>query len=204
MAKQPRFQTSAQPSPPPCFAAPRSKQNESPVGSLSAGFGCPASSQRSRKCCGEEERSESATRDQLAMNCAGVMGMIGEITGVSGLHRKRSIGKRNGEGVGIQRSGVRSQLRPQTSALRDPREKSPFLQPFPSLRPRVLAPHEKFPASGLFPEFACPAVASHPLRLSSKLITLSASSPVFAYPRRTFTNSSKKGAESCGPGEASG
>src|SRR3712207_7112379 len=37
--KKPRFQTSAHPLPPPCLSAPRSKVNDSPVGSASAGLG---------------------------------------------------------------------------------------------------------------------------------------------------------------------
>ena len=41
-AKQPRFHTSAQPSPPLSFRAPRSKQYHSPAGSASGGVGSPA------------------------------------------------------------------------------------------------------------------------------------------------------------------
>ena len=41
----------------PRLSAPRSKVNHSPAGSASAGFGCSSTSQRSRKCCCEADRS---------------------------------------------------------------------------------------------------------------------------------------------------
>jgi hypothetical protein len=48
--KHPRFQTSAQPSPPVLLVAPRSKQYHSPLGWASVGFRSSSSSHRSLKC----------------------------------------------------------------------------------------------------------------------------------------------------------
>ena len=71
-AKWWRFQTSAQPSPPVSFRAPRSKQYVSPDGSASAGVGSSSSRQRSMKCSCAAERSFSAEARHLAMNSCGV------------------------------------------------------------------------------------------------------------------------------------
>ncbi len=60
-AKQPRFHTSAQPSPPLSFRAPRSKQYHSPEGSASVGVGSPTNAHRSLKCDCDAERSLSST-----------------------------------------------------------------------------------------------------------------------------------------------
>jgi hypothetical protein len=70
--KKPRFHTSAKPSPPPCLAAPFSKQKLSPVGSAAAGVGWSKTRQRSRKCSCAAERSFSSTLRHLAMNSAWV------------------------------------------------------------------------------------------------------------------------------------
>ena len=72
-AKQPRFQTSAQPSPPVSFLAPRSKQYDSPVESASVGVGSPSSRQRSLKCDCDAERSFNSDARHLAMNAPGVI-----------------------------------------------------------------------------------------------------------------------------------
>ena len=72
-AKQPRFHTSAQPSPPVSFLAPRSKQYHSPVGSASVGLGSPSSRQRSLKCDCAAERSFNSDACHFAMNSLGVM-----------------------------------------------------------------------------------------------------------------------------------
>ena len=72
-AKWPRFQTSAQPPPPPALPAPFSKQNAVPAGSAAAGGSWPTSAQRSRKCCWEAERSVRSTRRHLGMNSVTVI-----------------------------------------------------------------------------------------------------------------------------------
>ncbi|MDE0172906.1 MAG: hypothetical protein OXM60_05665 [Defluviicoccus sp.] len=71
-AKQPRFHTSAQPSPPASFRAPRSKQYHSPAGSASAGVGSPSSRHRSMKCSCDAERSFNSDARHLAMKSPGV------------------------------------------------------------------------------------------------------------------------------------
>ena len=71
--KQLRRQTSAQPSPPPAVAAPRSKQYQEPVGSAAAGVCAPSRRwQRSRKCSWAAERSLRVTSCHVAMNWSGV------------------------------------------------------------------------------------------------------------------------------------
>ena len=72
-AKHPRFHTSAQPSPPVSFRAPRSKQYHSPAGSASVGVGSPSSRQRSMKCDCAAERSFNSDARHLAMNSPGVI-----------------------------------------------------------------------------------------------------------------------------------
>ena len=72
-AKQWRFHTSAQPSPPVSLRAPRSKQKVSPVGSASAGVASPSSRQRSMKCSCAAELSFSVDARHLAMNSPGLM-----------------------------------------------------------------------------------------------------------------------------------
>ena len=74
-AKQPRFHTSAQPSPPVSLRAPRSKQYHSPVGSASVGVGSPSRRHRSMKCDCEPERSLSSTARHFAMNAPGVIAL---------------------------------------------------------------------------------------------------------------------------------
>ena len=72
-AKQWRFQTSAQPSPPvSVLTAPRSKQYVAPVGSASAGVGSSRSRQRSRKCSCAADRSFSVASRHLAIKACGV------------------------------------------------------------------------------------------------------------------------------------
>ena len=72
-AKQPRFQTSAQPSPPVSLRAPRSKQYHSPAGSASAGVGSPSRWLRSMTCSFDAERSFNSYARHLAMNSTGVI-----------------------------------------------------------------------------------------------------------------------------------
>ena len=72
-AKQPRFHTSAQPSPPASFRAPRSKQYHSPAGSASAGVGSPSSRHTSMKCSCDAERSFNSDARHLAMKSPGVI-----------------------------------------------------------------------------------------------------------------------------------
>ena len=71
-AKWWRFQTSAQPSPPVSFRAPRSKQYVSPDGSASAGVGSPSRWHRSMKCSCDAERSFSAEARHFVMKAWGV------------------------------------------------------------------------------------------------------------------------------------
>ena len=71
-AKQPRFQTSAQPSPPPVFLAPRSNLYQVPSGSASVGVGSFSNRQRSLKCDCDADRSLSVEAFHLAMNSSGV------------------------------------------------------------------------------------------------------------------------------------
>lgn len=63
-----RFQTSVQPSPPPCLAAPFSKVYQVPSESASAGIGCPSIRHRSMKCSWEPGRSLSPEADHFRMN----------------------------------------------------------------------------------------------------------------------------------------
>ena len=56
----------------PVLRTPRSKVYHVPSGSASAGLGWPRSSQRSRKCCWQAERSERVTACHFAMNSWGV------------------------------------------------------------------------------------------------------------------------------------
>ena len=72
-AKQPRFQTSAQPSPPVSLRAPRSKQYHSPAGSASAGVGSPSKWLRPMTCSFDAERSFNSYARHLAMNSTGVI-----------------------------------------------------------------------------------------------------------------------------------
>ena len=72
-AKQPRRQTSAQPSPPAVLLAPFSKANHSPLGSAEIGSGTSRSAQRSLKWDWEAERSFSSTPCHLAMKSCGFM-----------------------------------------------------------------------------------------------------------------------------------
>ena len=72
-AKQPRFHTSAQPSPPLVFIAPFSKAYRSPFGSASLGVGSSSRRHRSMKWDCAAARSVSSTFFHLAMNSLGVM-----------------------------------------------------------------------------------------------------------------------------------
>ena len=84
-----RFQTSAQPSPPVSFRAPRSKQYASLAGSASAGVASPSRRHRSRKCSCDAERSFSSDARHFAMKACGVAARssgveAGEIAGRGG------------------------------------------------------------------------------------------------------------------------
>ncbi len=71
-AKKPRFQTSANPSPPPSLPAPFSNANHSPTGSASWGVGSPSIRHRSVKCDWADARSPVEMPRHLCANSAGV------------------------------------------------------------------------------------------------------------------------------------
>ena len=70
-ATQERFQTSAQPSPPVSWRAPRSTQYVAPVGSASAAGGSSRSRQRSRQCSCAADRSCSGASRHVALKACG-------------------------------------------------------------------------------------------------------------------------------------
>src|SRR2546422_4838569 len=74
--KQPRFQTSAQPSPPLSLDAPRSKQYHSPSGSAVAGVGSSSRLHRSRKCSWAADRSLRFAAFHFLINSTGVIGAV--------------------------------------------------------------------------------------------------------------------------------
>jgi hypothetical protein len=81
VAKQPRFQTSAQPWPPVVLVAPFSKVYHVPAGSASVGVGWPKSAHRSLKCDCVAALSVRVDAFHLSMNCCGplelcVMGRV--------------------------------------------------------------------------------------------------------------------------------
>src|ERR1700730_16918309 len=70
--KCPRFQTSAQPSPPVVLVAPRSNAYHSPLGSASVGLGSSNIRHRSMKCDCAADRSLRSAAFHLAINCSGI------------------------------------------------------------------------------------------------------------------------------------
>ena len=69
---------------PGALGPPRSKVKNSPFGSISAGLGCPTSSQRSRKCCWAADRSVSWTFFHLVIKVEA--SIVGESHEVRGIH----------------------------------------------------------------------------------------------------------------------
>jgi hypothetical protein len=80
--KRPRFQTSAQPSPPVVFVAPSSKAYHSPFGSASVGVSSPRTSQRSRKCECAAARSVRSAERHSAMKSEACMASVVSYAGL--------------------------------------------------------------------------------------------------------------------------
>jgi len=76
-AKNPRFQTSAKPSPPASFSAPFSNAYQEPVGSACVGPGSPSRAHRSRKWDWADARSPVVTPRHFAANSDGVIRVAG-------------------------------------------------------------------------------------------------------------------------------
>ena len=72
-AKQPRFETSAWPSPPVSFRAPCLKQYQPPAGPALVGIGSPSGRQGAMKCDCAAQGSFNSDARHLAMNSPGVI-----------------------------------------------------------------------------------------------------------------------------------